>query len=155
MLDDLGLLPALRNYVKNYIERTGIAVRLDMTQSENIEQLDSERKVVVYPDCPGGPQQRRQARQRATRRWSSSPARKHDVRIQLGDNGRGFVPGVRPDKRTPAAGPARPRRARPPRGRRIFHHVDARPRDRPSAPPSLLRLFSVHRLALPPKGPKS
>jgi PAS domain S-box-containing protein len=46
MLDDLGLLPALRTYINGFAERTGLKVRF---RSDNeAEQLDGERKTVVY-----------------------------------------------------------------------------------------------------------
>lgn len=100
MLDDLGLLPALRNYVKNFAERTGLAVRLDTTQSENIEQLDSERKVVVYRIVQEG--LHNVAKHAHARHveiiLTGSP---HDVRLQLGDDGRGFVPGTQPAEAAP------------------------------------------------------
>jgi PAS domain S-box-containing protein len=100
MLDDLGLLPALRNYVKNFSERHGLAVRLDTAQSEDIEQLDSERKIVVYRIVQEGLNnvvQHAQARHAEIIITGSQ----HDVRIQLGDDGRGFVPGTQPAEDVP------------------------------------------------------
>lgn len=100
MLDDLGLLPALRNYVKSFSERTDLVVRLDTTQSENIEQLDSERKVVVYRIVQEG----------LTNAVKHAHARQvdiivtgsqHDVRLQLSDDGDGFVPGTPPTDAVP------------------------------------------------------
>ncbi len=46
MLDDLGLLPAFRSHAKNYEKRTGITIHID--GPEEIEQLDSEIKTVIY-----------------------------------------------------------------------------------------------------------
>jgi PAS domain S-box-containing protein len=100
MLDDLGLLPALRNYVKSFGERTGLAVRLDTTQSENIEQLDSERKVVVYRIVQEGltnVSKHAHARQVDIIVTGSQ----HDVRLQLSDDGQGFVPGAQPPEAVP------------------------------------------------------
>jgi signal transduction histidine kinase len=100
MLDDLGLLPALRNYVKNFCERHALAVRLDTAQSENIEQLDSERKVVVYRIVQEGLSNvARHAQARHVEIIiTGSP---HDVRIQLSDDGRGFEPGTQPPDAVP------------------------------------------------------
>lgn len=100
MLDDLGLLPALRNYVKSFGERTGLAVRLDTTQSENIEQLDSERKIVVYRIVQEGltnVAKHAHARQVDIIITGS----RHDVRIQLSDDGDGFTPGSTPPEAVP------------------------------------------------------
>jgi signal transduction histidine kinase len=46
MLDELGLLPALRSYVKNFSARTGLRVHFRATLAA--EQLDGERKTVIY-----------------------------------------------------------------------------------------------------------
>ncbi len=92
MLDDLGLLPALRNYVTSFTERTGIAVQLHATQSENIEQLDSERKTVVYRIVQEG--LNNVAKHADAKRVEIVIAGSHyDVRLQLGDDGQGFSPG--------------------------------------------------------------
>jgi signal transduction histidine kinase len=45
-LDDLGLLPALRSYVKEFVDRTGIDVRLKADVAA--ESLDPEGKTVVF-----------------------------------------------------------------------------------------------------------
>jgi PAS domain S-box-containing protein len=96
MLDDLGLLPALRNYVKTFSDRTSIVVRLDATQSENIEQLDSERKTVVYRIIQEG--LNNVAKHAHAKRVEIVLAGStHDVRLQLGDDGKGFALGARPD----------------------------------------------------------
>lgn len=46
MLDDLGLLPALRTYVNSFAERNSIQVRF--RSSAEAERLDGERKTVIY-----------------------------------------------------------------------------------------------------------
>jgi signal transduction histidine kinase len=46
MLDELGLLPALRSYVKSFAARTGLRVHFRATP--DAEQLDGERKTVIY-----------------------------------------------------------------------------------------------------------
>ena len=103
MLDDLGLLPALRNYVKNFTARTGLAVKLDTTQSEHIEKLDAARKMVVYRIVQEG-------LTNVVKHAEAShvdiiiTGSAHDVRVQLSDDGRGFVPGAQPDAPDPRLG---------------------------------------------------
>ncbi len=46
ILDDLGLLPAIRSHARSFKERTGISVNIQGTQS--VEQLDAEMKTVLY-----------------------------------------------------------------------------------------------------------
>jgi signal transduction histidine kinase len=46
MLDELGLLPALRSYVKNFATRTGLRVHFRATPAA--EQLDGEKKTVIF-----------------------------------------------------------------------------------------------------------
>src|SRR6266478_6629871 len=46
MLDDLGLLPALRSYLKNFAERTGLRVHFD--GSPEAEKLNDDQKTVVF-----------------------------------------------------------------------------------------------------------
>src|SRR5258707_9481426 len=46
MLDELGLLPALRSYLKNFAERTGLHVRF--AASPEAEHLNDDQKTVVY-----------------------------------------------------------------------------------------------------------
>ncbi|TAK99670.1 MAG: hypothetical protein EPO07_10645 [Verrucomicrobia bacterium] len=46
MLDELGLLPALRCYTKDFAERTGLRIRFE--GSPESEKLDEEQKIVVF-----------------------------------------------------------------------------------------------------------
>jgi len=46
MLDELGLLPALRAYLKNFAERTGLQVRF--AASPEAEHLSDDQRTVVY-----------------------------------------------------------------------------------------------------------
>jgi len=46
MLDELGLLPALRSCLKNFVERTGLHVRF--AASPEAEHLNDDQKTVVY-----------------------------------------------------------------------------------------------------------
>jgi signal transduction histidine kinase len=46
MLDELGLLPALRSYLRGFAERTGLRVRFAATVQA--EKLNNEQKIVLY-----------------------------------------------------------------------------------------------------------
>ena len=46
VLDDLGLIPALHSFLKNFTERTGIHTHL--TAFAGVEQLDTARRTVLY-----------------------------------------------------------------------------------------------------------
>lgn len=91
MLDDLGLLPALRSYVKGFTERTGIAVLFSADHATGVEKLDAERKTVVYRVVQEGlnnAAKHAQARQVAV----AITELKHRVQLEVRDDGRGFVP---------------------------------------------------------------
>jgi signal transduction histidine kinase len=46
LLDDLGLVPALHSFMKDFTKRTGIHIRF--TASAGLERLDSARRTVLY-----------------------------------------------------------------------------------------------------------
>jgi PAS domain S-box-containing protein len=46
VLDDLGLIPALRSYIREMPERKGLRIRLSV--SADVETLDSTRRTVLY-----------------------------------------------------------------------------------------------------------
>jgi PAS domain S-box-containing protein len=48
MLDDMGLVPALNSYLKEFMKRSGIRVRFTAFASAKIEQLGSEMRAVLY-----------------------------------------------------------------------------------------------------------
>lgn len=48
MLDDLGLVPALLTYMKEFGKRTGIRINFTSTTADKIEQLDSLKRTVLY-----------------------------------------------------------------------------------------------------------
>ena len=87
MLDDLGLLPALRSYLKAFAERTGVRPRF--RGSPEVEALNSEQKTVVF----------RVAQEsltnvakhaRASRVDLTLETRRGAVRVQIKDNGKAF-----------------------------------------------------------------
>jgi signal transduction histidine kinase len=47
-LDDLGLIPALHSYMKDFAKRTGLSVRFTSFTRGRIEQLGSAKRTVLY-----------------------------------------------------------------------------------------------------------
>ena len=47
-LDDLGLIPALHSYVKDFAKRTGLSIRFTGFTRGRIKQLDSAKRTVLY-----------------------------------------------------------------------------------------------------------
>jgi signal transduction histidine kinase len=87
MLDELGLLPALRSYALRFAERTGLRVRLRATPAA--ESLNGEQKTVVY----------RVVQESLTNVAKHAQARrvsvlirkfKSGIRMQIQDDGRSF-----------------------------------------------------------------
>ncbi len=96
MLDDLGLLPALRNYAKNFTERTNVQVELDEERPEHIARLDSERRTVIYRIVQEGLNNvAKHAGAKNVKITITGAA--HDVRLQVDDDGRGFALADRPE----------------------------------------------------------
>ncbi len=86
MLDHLGPFAAMQNYVKSYIERTGIAVELENTAS--LERLDLQQGTVLY----------RIAQESLTNVFKHAQATRVKIRLsqqqntvclEIADNGRG------------------------------------------------------------------
>jgi signal transduction histidine kinase len=48
MLDDLGLIPALHSFMKEFTKRTGIHIHFTTFTSARIEELDSAKRTVLY-----------------------------------------------------------------------------------------------------------
>ncbi len=87
MLDDLGLLPALRSYVKAFARRTGLPVRLKGCAAA--ERLNDEQKTAVYRVAQEGlTNVARHAR--ASKVELLLSAFRGGVRMELSDNGRAF-----------------------------------------------------------------
>jgi PAS domain S-box-containing protein len=86
-LDDLGLIPALRTFVKHFGEETGI--RVNLSAVEAAEQMDENKRTVLY----------RVAQEALTNIASHAQANQADVKIQkldhavcmtISDDGKGF-----------------------------------------------------------------
>ncbi|MDD5597883.1 MAG: sensor histidine kinase [Victivallaceae bacterium] len=48
MLDDLGLIPALNTFIKEFVQRTGLRVDFFPMPKDKIEKLDSLKRTVLY-----------------------------------------------------------------------------------------------------------
>ncbi|HWA25485.1 MAG TPA: PAS domain-containing sensor histidine kinase [Lacunisphaera sp.] len=94
MLDDLGLLPALRNYVKIFMERTKIQVSLSIEGQSHVEELDSERKTVIYRIVQEG-LNNVVKHANATKVDVVLRGIPENVHLEVSDNGRGFRLGAR------------------------------------------------------------
>lgn len=89
MLDDLGLLPALRNYVKIFTQRTKIQVQLSVEGQAHVEELDSDRKTVIYRIVQEG-LNNVVKHANATRVDVTVRGIPEHVHLEVSDNGRGF-----------------------------------------------------------------
>ncbi len=90
MLDELGLVPALRSYLKGFAERTGLDVTFHPAASA--ERLENEQKTVVFrvtqESLNNVAKHAHASRVTLTlREW------KDGVRMQVKDNGRAFAVG--------------------------------------------------------------
>lgn len=75
MLDDLGLVPTLRWYTKNFSERTGI--RVNLRASRSVEKLDHDGKTLVY----------RVLQESLTNVWKHAGAQEAEVSIRAFQRG--------------------------------------------------------------------
>lgn len=96
MLDDLGLLPALRNYVKIFMERTKIHVQLSVEGQQHVEELDSDRKTVIYRIVQEG-LNNVVKHANATRVDVTVRGFPENVQLEVSDNGCGFRLAERPE----------------------------------------------------------
>jgi signal transduction histidine kinase len=47
-LDDLGLIPALHSYIRDFAKRTGLSIRFTSLTRDRVEQLASAKRTVLY-----------------------------------------------------------------------------------------------------------
>jgi signal transduction histidine kinase len=89
LLDDLGLIPALQSYMKDVAKRTGLHIHLRSFTLGKVEELDNDRRTVLY----------RVAQEAITNVVRHAQASRVEVRIQkfqdtigieIKDNGRSF-----------------------------------------------------------------
>jgi PAS domain S-box-containing protein len=92
VLDDVGLIPALHSFMKEFTERTGIRMHLTTFGSAIIKQLDSNKRTVLY----------RVAQEALNNVARHAQASRAEVTIQkldgqvcmkIKDNGKGFPAG--------------------------------------------------------------
>jgi signal transduction histidine kinase len=84
LLDDLGLVPALRSHIKAFAKRTGIQVHY--TLSPKVEELSNVKRTVIYRVAQEA--LTNVARRSATRVTLSVCASKDIVRMEIADNGK-------------------------------------------------------------------
>jgi PAS domain S-box-containing protein len=89
MLDELGLLPALRSYLRNFSERTKL--RVDFRASPGAEALDGDRKTVLYRIAQESLTNVVKHAQ-ATRVDFTIRKRRESVCVEIKDNGKSFCP---------------------------------------------------------------
>jgi two-component system sensor histidine kinase DegS len=87
MLDELGLLPALRSYLKAFAQRTGLSVHFKA--SAEIEKLDDDQKTVLFRVAQESLTNIARHSQ-ATRVTATLRRLKSGVRFQIADNGKAF-----------------------------------------------------------------
>jgi signal transduction histidine kinase len=87
MLDDLGLIPALRSCLKIFSERTGLRVRLHA--EVGVEALDDEAKTVLYRVAQESMTNTAKHAQ-ATEVTVTVQKLKGAIRMEIKDNGQGF-----------------------------------------------------------------
>jgi signal transduction histidine kinase len=87
MLDDLGLVPALRSFVKSFSERTG--VRIGFTATTEVERMEIDQKTVLYRVA-------QESLTNVAKHAQASQGRvdmrkfQNGIRMDISDNGRSF-----------------------------------------------------------------
>ena len=95
-LDDLGLIPALHSYMKDFAKRTGLSIRFTSFTRGRTEQLDSAKRAVLYRVAQEALINVAKHAQASLVKVSIRKLR-DAIRMQIKDNGRSFqVQGVLP-----------------------------------------------------------
>jgi signal transduction histidine kinase len=87
LLDDLGLIPALHSFMKDFTKRTGIHIRF--TASAGLEGLDSARRTVLYRVAQSALTNVAQHAQ-ASRVKVSLRILRDAIRLEIHDDGKSF-----------------------------------------------------------------
>ena len=87
LLDDLGLIPALHSFMKDFTKRTGVHIRF--TASAGLEGLDSARRTVLYRVAQSALTNVAQHAQ-ASRVKVSIRKLQDAIRMEIHDNGKSF-----------------------------------------------------------------
>jgi len=88
LLDDLGLIPALHSFIKDFTKQTGLRVRF--TAFAGVEQLNGMKRTVLYRVSQAALTNIAQHAQ-ASRVKVSIQKLHDDVRMDIYDDGKGFV----------------------------------------------------------------
>ncbi|MEO8425521.1 MAG: histidine kinase [Verrucomicrobiota bacterium] len=89
LLDDLGLIPALHSYLKDFTKRTGIHIRLTTFTPDKIQQLSNAKRTVLYRVAQAALTNIDQHAQ-ADRVAVNFEKLRGGVRMEIHDNGRSF-----------------------------------------------------------------
>jgi signal transduction histidine kinase len=87
LLDDLGLVSALRSYAKTFAQRTG--VKTEISAEGRLDRLDADRNTALFRVAQGALSnvERHSRARRARLSLSAIPGA---VRLEIHDNGRSF-----------------------------------------------------------------
>jgi len=103
-LDDLGLIPALHSYMKDFAKRTGLSIRFTSFTRGRTEQLDSARRTVFYRVAQEALTNVAKHAQASQVKMSIRKLRDF-IRMEVKDNGKSFqVQGVLPTGRNKGLG---------------------------------------------------
>jgi PAS domain S-box-containing protein len=103
-LDDLGLIPALHSYMKDFAKRTGLSIRFTSFTRGRTEQLDSARRTVFYRVAQEALTNVARHAQASLVKVSIRKLRDF-IRMEVKDNGKSFqVQGVLPTGRNKGLG---------------------------------------------------
>jgi len=103
-LDDLGLIPALHSYVKDFAKRTGLSIRFTSFTRGKAEQLDSARRTVLYRVAQEALTNVARHAQASQVKMSIRKLRRV-IRMEVQDNGKSFqVQGASPTRRKKGLG---------------------------------------------------
>jgi signal transduction histidine kinase len=89
LLDDLGLIPALHSYMKDFMKRTGIHIHFTAFTSGFVEQLNSDQRTVLYRVAQSALTNVAQHAQ-ASRVNVSIRKLRDAIRMEIHDNGKSF-----------------------------------------------------------------
>jgi signal transduction histidine kinase len=103
-LDDLGLIPALHSYVKDFAKRTGLSIRFTGFTRGRSKQLDSAKRTVLYRVAQESLINVAKHAQASQVKMSIRKLR-GVIRMEVKDNGKSFqVQGVLPTRRNKGLG---------------------------------------------------
>jgi signal transduction histidine kinase len=89
LLDDLGLIPALHSYMKDFTKRTGIHIRFTTFTPAGVQQLDNAKRTVLYRVAQAALTNVAQHAQ-ADRVAVNFQKLRRGIRMEIHDNGKSF-----------------------------------------------------------------